>query len=103
MLAGGPASKIRPGEQNAGAARARLIELELFALMPVLIEAPVKEKKRPEGSPLDSLQELFRNDLIGVHVGSAHGRDAAPMSNECLHEVRNRYAFGCSFSFYNLL
>jgi hypothetical protein len=77
----------------------RLIELELLALAPVLMEAPIKEKKRPEASPLDSLQELFRNDLVGVHVGSAHGRDAASMSDKCLHEIRNRYAFGCSFGF----
>ena len=100
MLAGGPAAEVGTGEQNAGPARARLIQLEILSFTPVLIDAPIKEKKRPEAGPLDSLEELLGDDLVGVDVRSAQGRDAAPMTDECLHELRTlmHSAAGCAYN-----
>ena len=39
--------------------------------------APIEEKTGPEADALDSLQELLRDDLIGVDVGPRQCRDAS--------------------------
>src|SRR5205814_9681448 len=60
VLARGAAAEVAPGEQD----------LPLLAVeLEVGILAPVEEEEVAEPAALDPLQELLRDDLVGVDVG----------------------------------
>src|SRR5690606_32047991 len=51
----------------------------------VEIASPVPEQKLAEAGPLDALEELLGNDLIGIDVGAVHRDDAPGVFDEWLH------------------
>src|SRR6185436_8852620 len=68
MLARRPASEVRTGEKDSRAVAAGPVQLEIRVL------APVEEEKLAVAGPLDPLEELLRDDLVGVDVGPVeHG------------------------------
>jgi hypothetical protein len=66
VLARRPGAEVRPRDQD----RVRL-ELDLAVAQPVV------EQELAEARPLDPLQELLRDDLIGIDVGAIKHRDPA--------------------------
>src|SRR5207249_2600265 len=62
MLARRAAAEVPPGDQNARALGLGAVELEARIL------APVEEEELAEAGTLDSLEELLRDDLVGVDV-----------------------------------
>ena len=63
-----PHPKFTPGEQDPRARDRRVVQLETGSLLAVLVVAPVEEEELAEARPLDALQELLRDDLVGVDV-----------------------------------
>src|SRR5260221_11705708 len=49
--------------------------------------APVVEEELAEAGPLDALQELLRDDLVGVDVRHRERREAAPDRADRLHRT----------------
>jgi hypothetical protein len=68
------------------------IELEIGIGRPVGAIAPIEEQRGPEAGPLDPLQELLRDDLIGVDVRSGERNRAAGVRNKGLHTLLDKYA-----------
>jgi hypothetical protein len=77
VLARGAAAEVAPGEKHGRAGELRPVELELGALRAVLVVAPVEERELPVAGAVDPLEELLRDDLVGVDVGPVEHRDAA--------------------------
>ena len=67
VLARGAAAEVAPGDQD----RVRL-ELDLA------VADPVVEEELAEAGALDPLQELLRDDLVGVDVGAVEHADTCP-------------------------
>src|SRR5262249_31404357 len=74
------AAEVAAGHQDRRVPVGRLLEQE--ALLP----APVVEEEGPEAGPLDPLQGLLRDDLVGVHVGPVQRGDRAGHHAEGLHQ-----------------
>src|SRR5438034_149205 len=67
------APKVRPGDEDGGALGLGPVELECGIQAAVGPEAPIVEQGGTEAGALHPLQELLRNDLVGVHeIGRAH-------------------------------
>ncbi len=73
MLARRSATEVDAGGENRGAGELRLVQHERRILLPVV------EQERAESRFLDALEELFRDDLIGVDVVAPQRRDASAM------------------------
>ena len=69
-----PQPKLRPGDQD----RVRL-ELDLA------VADPVVEEELAEAGPLDPLQELLGDDLVGVDVGAVQDRDLPSITSTGSH------------------
>jgi hypothetical protein len=70
VLPRGAAPEVRSGEEDPRAVVPGPVELEIGIL------APVEEQELPVPGPLDPLEELLRDDLVGVDVGPVeHGGD----------------------------
>src|SRR5206468_2037111 len=73
------AAEVAPGEQD----------LRALVLGPVQLESgilrPVEEEELAVAGPLDPLQELLRDDLVGVDVGTVEDGDAARDAAKRLH------------------
>src|SRR5262249_19329089 len=87
VLAGGAAAEVAPGDQDAAASVGRVVELEIGIERSVFAEAPVIEEELAEAGPLDPLQELLRDDLVGVDVDAVERGEDAGVANERLHLV----------------
>src|SRR6266849_236120 len=90
------AAEVLARKQYAGALVARLVEDEIGVertartrlVRPAFVEvAPSIEEIRPEPSALDRLQELLRNDLVGVDIGPVEGRNEAVQDGKALHQI----------------
>src|SRR5581483_311438 len=68
VLARRPAAEVRAGDQHRRAVKTGLVEEE------VRFAAPVEEQERAVAGALDPLQELLRDDLVGVDVGAVERR-----------------------------
>ena len=88
MLAARAAAEVAPRQEDARSRDNGLVEFELGVRCTVGKEPPVEEEKLPEACPLDPLEELLGNDLIGVDVGPVERGDDAGVSDEWLHGVR---------------
>src|SRR5207247_5121026 len=84
MLARGPAAKVRTGHEDRRAPCLGTIELE------IRIGAPVIEEARAESGALDALEELLRDDLIGVHIAARQRDGLSPVAYEGSHGVTIR-------------
>ena len=77
MLAGGAAAEVAAGDQDPGAGELGLVELEAGPLVAIVVEAPIEERVLAIARPLDALEELLRDDLVRVDVGTVEHRDAS--------------------------
>ena len=68
VLARRPTSEVFPGDQNARCPIARLMKHELRISLAVRSESPVIKQELPETCALNALQELLRDDLVGIDV-----------------------------------
>jgi hypothetical protein len=84
MLAARATAEVLPRQQDAGALVARLVQHELRVQRPrtavgirhALIEVAQRvEQVRAEAAATDRLQELLRNDQVGIDVGAIEWRD----------------------------
>jgi len=94
MLAARPATEIAPCEQDRCPLVARQVQDEirvratLRRILPrlaVVQVPPLVEQVRPETAAPDRLQELLRNDLIGVDVGAIQRSNQAGVPREDPH------------------
>jgi hypothetical protein len=85
VLAAGAATEIAASHQDRSALDRRLVQLEVRVLAAVLVVTPVEEQELLVSRTLDPLQELLRNDLVRVHVGSVHHGHQAGEFRKCLH------------------
>src|SRR2546421_5054286 len=68
VLARGAAAEVAPGDEDGRATVARLVQDERRVGRAVRIVAPVVEEELAEARALDALEELLRDDLVGVNV-----------------------------------
>src|SRR5690606_9282459 len=66
VFATGTATKIASRQQDAGPAIFRPVEFELGVLRAVLAEPPVEEQELTKAGPLNPLEKLLGNDLVGI-------------------------------------
>src|SRR5256885_327717 len=79
MLARRAGAEVAPREQDARSFRCGPVQLEVRVL------APVEEEKLSEACALDPLQELLRNDLVRVDVGTVEHEGARGDGTERSH------------------
>lgn len=87
MLSAGTVSEILPGDQNRGPRELGPIQFELGIRTTIREEPPIKKKILPEAGPLDPLEKLLGNDLVGVDIGAIHRRDEASVNGKRLHAL----------------
>src|SRR2546429_2246203 len=85
MFARRAAAEVLPGEEDARAPGAGVVQLEVRVRTTVGSEAPVVEQGGPEPGAFHTLEELLRNDLVGIHVGARQSRQPTGMTHEGLH------------------
>src|SRR5438874_5067295 len=85
MFARRAAAEVLPGEEDARAPGAGVVQLEVRVRTTVGPEAPVVEQGGPEPGAFHTLEELLRNDLVGIHVGARQSRQPTGMTHEGLH------------------
>ena len=85
MLAARTAAEIPPGQQDARPGIFRPVQHELRVVGAVVPVAPVEEQKLAEAGPLDPLEELLGNDLIGIDVRPVQRSDQAGVGGEGVH------------------
>src|SRR6266480_546386 len=81
------AAEVLPGEEDARAPGAGVVELEVRVRTTVGPEAPVVEQGGSEPGAFHPLEELLRNDLVGIHVGARQGRQPTGVTHERLHHA----------------
>ena len=96
MLAATPASKVLPGNQDAGTFDLSLIQFEFsIRCRAVILKPPIIEQELAEPGSFNSFQELLWNDLIGVNIGTVHRCHDACVDGEALHVLSK----SCEFVF----
>ena len=85
MFAGRSATEILGRYQDAGTAIARLVQEEIGNFLSGRLATPIVKKKLAKASPLDSLEELLGNDLIGINVGAIKRCDQSSVGSKWLH------------------
>src|SRR5207249_9947593 len=83
-LARGAAAVVLPNEEDGGPSRGQLVELEGRSRAAAGPDAPVVEQGWSEPRALHPLQELLRNDLVGIDVGARQGRQPTGVTHEGL-------------------
>src|SRR5581483_11220562 len=90
VLARRAAAEVAPREQDLRARVLRPVQLEVGILH------PVEEEELAVAGPLDPLQELLRDDLVGVDVAAVEhgdrGRDATKRLHPTGSSSRSRLA-----------
>ena len=95
MLMRAAATEIGPRQQHLGALVARLVEHEIRVLRATGIVlsgltdihvTPFVEGIRAEAGTLDRLQELLRNDGIGIDIAAIERRHQTIETNKFFHE-----------------
>ena len=79
MLAARAAAEISPRQQHRRAAIFRAIQLESRIVRAVVVKSPIEEEKLPEAGPLDPLQELLGDDLVGIDTRPIQRQDETGM------------------------
>src|SRR6185312_11494370 len=88
MLAARAAAEIRAGDQDLRLLVRRLVEHEIGIPAAVGARAHLVEEGRTQTGTLDRLQELFRNDHVGVDIDHVERRGDAGKFLEGLHGGR---------------
>src|SRR5262249_41164054 len=85
VLARGAAAEVSTRDENRRPLVRGLIKLELRIRRAIRLIAPVKKQELAEAGPLDALEELLRNDLIGVDVEPVERRWDSFQENKRFH------------------
>src|SRR5580704_17482102 len=91
MFAGRSAPKVFPRDQNARAFITRLVQHKVWILGSVRCKPPVIKHELAKPRAFDTLQKLFWDDLVGVHINPVQRRHAPLMHCERLHRVLPGY------------
>ena len=86
VLAAGAAAEIAASQQDARALGGGLVKFEVGVERAIVVADPVPEQKFAEARPLDPLEELLGDDLIGVDVGAIEGDNFAGEGGEGFYE-----------------
>jgi hypothetical protein len=73
MFAAGTATEVAARDEHTRAPGFRAIQFEVGVVRAVVTKPPVEEQVLPEAGPLDPLEELLGDDLIGIDVGRSMG------------------------------
>ena len=84
VLARGAAAEVGARDQDRRALELGAVEREILVL------GPVPEQELPVARALDALEELLRDDLVGVDVGAIERRDRSRDDVEVLHQTSSR-------------
>ncbi|MNT45507.1 hypothetical protein D3C72_1820950 [compost metagenome] len=99
MFARRAAAEVLARQQNRSALVARLVEHELgvqraaavvLARLAMIEVAPFVEQVGAETAAVDRLQELLRNNRVGVDVGAVQRGDQAFVNRKFIHAVSTR-------------
>ena len=85
MLTARAAAEVAAGQEHTRSRDDRLVEFERGVRRPVGQKPPVEKEKLAETGPLDPLEELLGNDLVGIDVGPIERGDDAGVVDEWLH------------------
>ena len=85
MFARRTTSEILAGHENAGSFVTWMVQRKGWVVGAVFGTAPVVEQKFAEAGTLDSLQELFGDDLVSIYVMAMERGDFAFVFAERLH------------------
>src|ERR1039458_2975918 len=85
VLARRSAGEVAPRDEQGPAPVLGPVEDEGRSLRPAFVVAPVVEEEGAVAGPLDPLQELLGNDLIGVDVGAVERDDHSVLGVERPH------------------
>ena len=85
MLARRAAAEIIAGDQDLRLAIGRLVEHEFRQFLAVLVIAHLIEQRLAEPRPLDRLQELLRDDHVGIDIDDIERSRDAGQGFEFLH------------------
>src|ERR1700693_1353078 len=80
-----PTTKIPACNQDAGPLVARFMQHKVGILFSVAAKPPIVKQKLSKPGPLDPLQKLLRNDLVGVHIDPVQWRHTPAMYGEWFH------------------
>src|SRR5262245_13063847 len=69
VLTTGAGAEVAAGKQDAGPAIFRPVQFEVRVLRAVIAEPPIEKQELSEACPLDALEELLGDDLIGIDIG----------------------------------
>ena len=86
MLAARPAAEIVTGNDDLRAAIRLAVQYEIGNFLAILREAHLVEQVRTQPRPLDGLQELLRDDHIGVDIEDVERRGDAGQLVKFLHD-----------------
>lgn len=96
MLPRRPTTKVLTGKQNTGALEAWLIQNKLgpqrplvavHAWLTLVLVTPGIKQVGAKPCPFNGLQELFRNDGIGINIGPIKGGDQPLVNGQRRHAM----------------
>lgn len=90
VFSAGSAAEIAASQQNTSILDRWLIQLKARVVRTIVQEPPVKEKELTKTGALDALEELFGDDLIGIHVGSIQRCHDTLMNGKSSHGYLTR-------------
>src|SRR6266542_2815874 len=82
------ATEILPCNENRRPAISGFVQRKRRIGLTVRKKPPVEKKKFTETGALDTLEKLFRNDLIGVDVWSIERGDQSSVTSKGIHYLR---------------
>src|SRR5215469_9725968 len=94
MLTRAARAEVLPRNEHTRALVSRAIQYEVVIFRAVGIQPPVDEEPLAESCAHDCLQELLRNDLIGVDVGAIKRRHLCRKVFEGVHRFLANWPTG---------
>lgn len=85
MFAGRAASEIPASKKNRSAFVSWQIQFEGWIGAAIFMKAPVEKQELSKTTPFDSLEELFRDDLVRIDIRSIHRRHDSSVFCEGFH------------------
>src|SRR5262249_5671949 len=103
VFAARAATEISASEQHARALRRGAVQFEILDERAILAASPVPKEEFAEARPLDPLEKLLGDDLVGIDVGTVHRDHAASVFGKWFHsnllpiaDINEMSGAGCS-------